>query len=371
MNLKVLAEASLNGITKDMHLHHGSVNGKHGKVTTPSWDSSLPFPRVPTSLSVILVGTAGVICYINSLDGGFVFDDSEAIINNEDLKPETPILNLFYNDFWGTRLTHNGSHKSYRPLTVLSFRWNCWLAGGLHPRGFHLTNVLLHATVSVLSLAIFNLLLGGACHRAALLASLLFAVHPIHAEAVAGVVGRADLLCALFYFLAFIVYCSSLHLDWGVYQAVMLLLSMILSAIAMFCKEQGITVIGLCSLYDVIVNGKQHPTVILRLLRKFFFHWRISGFPAHSEECPMFTPSNCDPQAVQNSSWKECNKQRHDCVSKELQLRPLLLRHMVLLLSGLSLLFVRWRAMASSAPTFQRVDNPASFADSILTRVIK
>jgi hypothetical protein len=63
-------------------------------------------------------------------------------------------------------------------------RWNYWLAGGLHPRGFHLMNVLLHATVSMLSLAIFNLLLGGACHRAALLASLLFAVHPIHAEAV-------------------------------------------------------------------------------------------------------------------------------------------------------------------------------------------
>jgi hypothetical protein len=58
-------------------------------------------------------------------------------------------------------------------------------------------------------------------------------------------------------------------------------------------------------------------------------------------------------------------------VSKELQLRPLLFRHMVLLLSGLLLLFVRWRIMASSAPTFQRVDNPASFADSILTRVIK
>jgi hypothetical protein len=80
------------------------------------------FPGVPTSLSVVLVGAAGVICYINSLDGGFVFDDSEAIVNNEDLKPETPIFNLFYNDFWGTRLTHNGSHKSYRPLTVLSFR---------------------------------------------------------------------------------------------------------------------------------------------------------------------------------------------------------------------------------------------------------
>lgn len=42
----------------------------------------------------------------------------------------------------------------------------------------------LHGTVSILSLAIFNLLLGGSCHRAALLASMLFAVHPIHAEAV-------------------------------------------------------------------------------------------------------------------------------------------------------------------------------------------
>jgi hypothetical protein len=44
MNLKVLAEASLNGITKDMHLHRGSVHGKHGRLTKPSWDSSLPFP---------------------------------------------------------------------------------------------------------------------------------------------------------------------------------------------------------------------------------------------------------------------------------------------------------------------------------------
>lgn len=58
-------------------------------------------------------------------------------------------------------------------------------------------------------------------------------------------------------------------------------------------------------------------------------------------------------------------------MNNEQQLRPLLLRHMVLLLSGLSLLFVRWRVMASATPTFQRVDNPASFADRILTRVMK
>jgi hypothetical protein len=60
---------------------------------------------------------------------------------------------------------------------------------------------------------------------------------------VAGVVGRADLLCTLFYFLAFIAYCSSLHLKLAVNQAAMLLLSVVFCATAMFCKEQGITVI--------------------------------------------------------------------------------------------------------------------------------
>lgn len=56
-------------------------------------------------------------------------------------------------------------------------------------------------------------------------------------------VGRADLLCALFYFLAFITYCSSLHVKRAANQAAMLLLSMVFCALAMFCKEQGITVI--------------------------------------------------------------------------------------------------------------------------------
>ncbi|KAJ4428113.1 hypothetical protein ANN_24127 [Periplaneta americana] len=370
MNLKARSVTALNGISNDVHSQFGSINGKYRKLSKGSWDSALPFPRVPTSLSVILVGAAAVVCYVNSLDGGFVFDDSEAIVNNEDLKPETPISNLLHNDFWGTRLTHNASHKSYRPLTVLSFRWNYWLAGGLHPRGFHLTNVALHATVSMLSLAIFNLLLGGACPRAALLAAVLFAVHPIHAEAVAGVVGRADLLCALFYFLAFIAYCSSLRLEWGVNQAVMLVLSMTLCAIAMFCKEQGITVIGLCSIYDIIVSAKWHPLRILRLLWRHLISQEKIMSPGHSEETADVTPSNCDTSTVQNNTWKEHNHRRHGYVNGELQLRPILLRHVVLLLSGLSLLFVRWRVMASAAPTFQRVDNPASFADSIFTRVM-
>lgn len=51
--------------------------------------------------SIILVVTTLAI-YHNALDCGFVFDDMSAIVENQDLRPKTPITDLFWNDFWGT-----------------------------------------------------------------------------------------------------------------------------------------------------------------------------------------------------------------------------------------------------------------------------
>ena len=51
-----------------------------------------------SSLLVLLVA----VCYHNSLPCGFVYDDLFAIQMNKDLRPETPVINLFLNDFWGT-----------------------------------------------------------------------------------------------------------------------------------------------------------------------------------------------------------------------------------------------------------------------------
>ena len=73
---------------------------------------------VPASVAVFC---AAVLCFVNSYDGEFVFDDTEAVENNQDLRPSEPLLNIFQHDFWGKKLG-NYSHKSYRPLTVLTFR---------------------------------------------------------------------------------------------------------------------------------------------------------------------------------------------------------------------------------------------------------
>lgn len=72
-----------------------------------------------------------------------------AILTNPDLLASTPWYRLFENDFWGTPLTERGSHGSYRPLCVATFRLNHFL-GGLEPWGYHLVNVALHAACTVL-----------------------------------------------------------------------------------------------------------------------------------------------------------------------------------------------------------------------------
>lgn len=63
---------------------------------------------------------------------------SRAIVSNEDLRPSTPWLDVWRHDFWGTPLDHAGSHQSWRPLCVLSYRLNySW--SGMIPFYFHLT----------------------------------------------------------------------------------------------------------------------------------------------------------------------------------------------------------------------------------------
>lgn len=146
------------------------------------------------------------LLYYNTLDADFVYDDRRAILTNPDLLPSTPWLRLLENDFWGTPLTDSGSHGSYRPLCVLTFRLN-YLLGGFQPWGYHLVNVLLHCLATALLVRVArHVLPKSRLSVGPAVTGLIFATHPIHTEAVAGVVGRADLAASNFYFLSFLTY---------------------------------------------------------------------------------------------------------------------------------------------------------------------
>ncbi|XP_027292837.1 protein O-mannosyl-transferase TMTC4 isoform X4 [Cricetulus griseus] len=308
-------------------------------------DHIIPSSVLSPFWAKLVVGFVSLVCFARSYDGDFVFDDSEAIINNKDLQSETPLGDLWHHDFWGSRLSSNTSHKSYRPLTVLTFRINYYLSGGFHPVGFHVVNILLHGGISILMLDVFSVLFGGLQYtskgrrahlapRASLLATLLFAVHPVHTECVAGVVGRADLLCALFFLLSFLGYCQAFkesNKERTHFSTFWVLLSIFLGAVAMLCKEQGITVLGLNAVFDILVIGKFN---ILETVQKVLH---------------------------KNKSLENIGALRNG---------GLLFRMTLLTLGGTSMLYVRWKIMGTGPPAFTEVDNPASFADSVLVRAI-
>lgn len=56
----------------------------------------------PQHLHGAIIALTCILCYHNSLNCGFVFDDISAIKDNRDLRPHTPIKSIFSNDFWGT-----------------------------------------------------------------------------------------------------------------------------------------------------------------------------------------------------------------------------------------------------------------------------
>ena len=115
---------------KNGYMNGAATNGAAALLDTPTRavpkrpnpENYLPIPNLRFGIAAAVVFVISVLCFCVSYDGDLVFDDSEAIVGNKDLLPETPLSNLFINDFWGNKLDSKTSHKSYRPLTVLSFR---------------------------------------------------------------------------------------------------------------------------------------------------------------------------------------------------------------------------------------------------------
>lgn len=186
----------------------------------------------------------------------------------------SPWYNILQNDFWGTSLTDSGSHGSYRPMCVLSFRLN-YLLGGFKPIGYHLVNVVLHCMATFLVIQLARRL-----HpNGAGIAGIVFASHPIHTEAVAGIVGRADLIACNFYLLAFLSYVK--HVDWResasatnvVRQWTALGATILSSSVAVLCKETAITALVICAIYDIIkgFTGYKDKVKIIHFVRIFSF----------------------------------------------------------------------------------------------------
>ncbi|KAL6117158.1 tmtc1 [Pungitius sinensis] len=269
------------------------------------------------------------LCYSNSLRGELVHDDVWAIVNNPDVRPGSSLRNIFSNDFWGKGMADNTSHKSYRPLCVLTFKLNI-LLGGMTPLYFHIINVCLHYAVTCLLMYICERFVFEDS-RLASVTAFLFAVHPVHTEAVSGIVGRADVLACLLFLLTFISYirsvgvCVSEDSAPSTLSVCSLLVTLLLGTCAMLVKETGITVFGVCLLYDALVL--------------------------------------CRKPLVNHLTGSRFRTLHHI-------FRPFIKR--ACLISGyvLIIMSVRLWLMGGSMPLFSEQDNPASFSPHLLTRIL-
>ena len=133
-----------------------------------------------------------LLLYLNTLPSGFVFDDHPAIEQNSCVQRKDGWKHLLSTDFWGTPLDDPHSHRSYRPLAVLTLWANRQIDPTGGARSFHAANGLLHGCVTWLVWSAASVTLPS--RSTAMAAALLFAAHPVNTEAVAYCVGRADLL---------------------------------------------------------------------------------------------------------------------------------------------------------------------------------
>ncbi|MCZ6650909.1 MAG: tetratricopeptide repeat protein [Acidobacteria bacterium] len=137
-------------------------------------------------MTLLLPLLAACLPYTASLKGGFVFDD-HALIQE---MPSRLDMSMGGTGLWGDLLATG----YYRPLLQVSLALDNLLGSG-NPQAFHLTNLLLHIAL-VLAAWLLFLRLSGRWDLATV-AATLFAVHPVHVEAVAWISGRGDLLAPL------------------------------------------------------------------------------------------------------------------------------------------------------------------------------
>jgi hypothetical protein len=144
--------------------------------------------------SALAIVTA--LFYLPVLDAGFLnWDDPPYVTAN------TAIRTLSWTTVrWAFTTFQEGI---WHPLTWLSLALDYALYG-LSPRGFHLTNVLLHVANTVLVFLVWERLTG-AFWRSAVLAAL-FGLHPMHVESVAWVTERKDVLSTFFWLLTIAAY---------------------------------------------------------------------------------------------------------------------------------------------------------------------
>jgi Flp pilus assembly protein TadD len=183
--------------------------------------------------ALFLLVASTVLVYANSLSGAFVFDDTKQIAGNPALRSWGNIARAFTSDVWSFQrgtLTKDIPPPYYRPLFTAYLTLTYQLFGLWEP-GWHLMNLLVHTGATVAAYFLIKRLSGD--RSIALVATLIFGLHPAHVESVSWISGIPDPLAALFYLPSLVWYLR--YRTEG--KTLWLFASLIAYGLSALCKE--------------------------------------------------------------------------------------------------------------------------------------
>lgn len=204
--------------------------------------------------AILLVLGVTLLVFLNSLTGEFVYDDSFQILKNPTLQSAANIPAMFTQGVWQFMTSDPSKAVGlyYRPMfnSLLIVNYQLF---GFSPFGWHLVSLLLHLAATFL---VYRLIRAWDQPReVAILAALLFGVHPIHVESVAWVSGVPDPLAAVFVLLALIFH--ERYVKDGEANTKWQLASLAMALLALFTKEVAIVMAGAVALREWLRSGEK------------------------------------------------------------------------------------------------------------------
>jgi len=214
--------------------------------------------RSTLAVSAVVVAAVAIVTYLNSVGNAFALDDNYIILMNPRVHQLQDQAAIWLTPYWPNFGEMLGL---YRPLAIFGYAVQ-WSLGNGDPALFHSVSVALHATVSLLVLA---LLLRLVRPGSALFGALLFAVHPVHTEVVANVVGQAEMMSAAAVLAAAILYVDRPADEPGPVRTLAVALFYV---IGMLAKEGAIVLPGLLVALDFATRRvRLERTSVRRYLR--------------------------------------------------------------------------------------------------------
>lgn len=231
--------------------------------------------RILILLTGLFLALLAILIFIPALDSGFFWDDVGVLNDHSSYDHSHPFT------FFASRGVY------YRPLIGLSaiIDHGFW---HLNPKGYHLTNLLIHGLNVFLLFFVLTKLIEFSVITSSgdgsfsfsriitvpAIGALIFAFHPINTESVVWISGRTDPLATMFFLLAFL--CLILY-DFEKKPAALILMAFF-SLCSLFSKENALSFIGMAFVFGLLRKMRKKEFIfsiaVLLATTVFYFYMR-------------------------------------------------------------------------------------------------